>query len=80
MDHRPKHSSYTRKRWKKTTRHDHKKAWEAQRRESAAVKSALDDLSQSGGRRGTSKQQWTAYLDAVVRNKDALYEEFLWGG
>ena len=77
MNDRPRYAAHSRGRWKKRTRHKFKSEWEAKRREAPDVKAALDALSQSGGRRGTSVQAWQSYLSAATTNKEVLYAEFL---
>lgn len=77
LDERPKHSSYTRSRWRTTTRHNFKREWEEKRRAIKVVKEAMDALSQSGGRRGASADSWRSYLAAFSKHKNALFAEFL---
>ena len=74
---KPIHFQYTRDRWKKATGDAKWKAWEAGRRAAPEVKSALEALSESGGKRHADRGKWAAYLRACNEHWGTLCTEFL---
>ncbi|AUF82525.1 hypothetical protein TetV_443 [Tetraselmis virus 1] len=67
---------FTRSQWNSVIRSKQQRAWEEKRR-NGPVKTALDALSSSGGKKSCNEDKWAAYLTASVENQRVLHQEFL---
>lgn len=71
-----KRVQFTRGEWNRVVQTRQHRDWEASRRV-GAVKTALDALSDSGGKRTTDVSRWEAYIAASLTHRRTLHREFL---